>query len=164
MKARVVGASLIALALAVAGAACGGGESDSLSSESQAAIKQIEGICDDASAQAAAAQGKFPVADFDAQDPSPADLPKVGAYFSIGHAIWDKALVEARGVSVPSEIQMQVDTLLDSVESDLALAKKQAAAAKAADVEGFTATLDDVDSSRSAVEAAADDLGVDCAY
>ena len=146
-------------------ASCGGSDSSSsASSDSEAALAQIESICDKAASDARKAQGEFPLADFDPKNPSPADLPTVGNYFSIGHAIWDKALVDARAVSVPEDVQPQVEGLLSAVESDLALAKAQAKAAKASDVAGFVATLPKVDESNAAVKAAADELGVRCAY
>jgi hypothetical protein len=88
----------------------------------------------------------------------------VGNYFSTSHAVWDDALEEARGLTVPSEIEAQVGALLDAVESDLALAKQQTQAAKDADVAAFTATLDDVEASRTVVDEAADALGAGCAY
>ena len=159
-------ASGIAL-LALTVSSCGGSDSSSsssLSAESEAAIEQIETICDDAASEAREARGDFPVADFDPEHPDPAGLPAVGNYFSIGHAIWDKALVDARAVTVHAEIQPQVDALLSAVESDLALAKSQAAAAKASDVDGFVATLPKVDESAAVVDEAADELGADCAY
>jgi hypothetical protein len=88
----------------------------------------------------------------------------VGNYFSTGHAVWDETFEEARGLSVPSEIEAQVDALLDAVESDLALAKQRAQAAKDADVAGFTATFDDVEASRTVIDEAADELGVSCDF
>jgi hypothetical protein len=88
----------------------------------------------------------------------------VGDYFSTVHPIWDDAFEEARGLTVSSEIATQVNALLDAVESDLALAKQQAQAAKEADVAGFAATLDDVNASRTGVDEAADELGVSCDY
>ena len=164
MAARRVVVLVLVTALAVAAAGCGGGDSPTLSAESQAVVDEIENICNDASAKVDAARGEFPIADFDPKNPNPADLPAVGNYFAVGHPIWDEALQEARGLTVPAEIQAQVDTLLTAVERELANAKAQAKAAQESDVAGFTATLEEASSSSDAVTEAADELGVSCEY
>jgi len=156
-------AVLLLMTFALVAASCGGRDS-AASAESEAAVAEIERICNDAADEAMETQGDFPVGDFDPESPSPADLPAVGEYFSTGHAIWDEALVEARAVTVPSDLQTAVDDLLDAVESDLAAAKLQAAAARESDAAAFTATLDEVEALRARVEEAADTLGADCPY
>lgn len=164
MTARFILVAFSILVLVAAGAGCGGDDSSGLSSESEAAIAQIETICNDAAAEISSKRGDFPVADFDPTNPDPADLPAVGNYFAIGHVVSDAALVKARAVDVPAEIQGKVDTLLNAVESDLANAKAQAKAARESDVAAFTATLDDADRLSADVKDASDALGVDCNY
>jgi hypothetical protein len=162
MAARLVFVLLLVTTLTAVAAGCGGGDSSGLSAESQAAVDQIQSICDDAAAKVDASRGEFPVADFDPENPNPADLPAVGRYFAVGHPIWEEALEETRAVTVPTEIQGQVDTLLSAVERNLANAEAQAKAAQASDVAGFTATLEEAGSSGDAVKEAADTLGLDC--
>jgi hypothetical protein len=162
--ARLVLASLVVTMLTAVAAGCGGGDSEEWSAESQAAVYQIQGICDDAAAKVDASRGEFPVADFDPENPNPADLPAVGSYFAVGHPIWDEALEQTRAVPVPAEIQGEVDTLLSAVERNLANAKAQAKAARASDVAGFTATLEEAGSLGDAVREATETLGLDCDY
>lgn len=138
--------------------ACGGDESTDLSADSAAAVGQINALCDEWNATVEA-RGDFPLVEFDAERPSPDDLPVVGNYFAAGHPARDEMIAAIGALSVPSEIQVRFDALVEALARGQTNAKEQSAAAQAGDVDGFTATLDEADASQQAIDAAADDLG-----
>lgn len=162
MSIRPVFVLLLATTLAAIVVGCGGSDSTTLSPESKAVVTQIENICADTQAKIDSVRGDLPVKDFDPQNPDPADLPAVGNYFAAGHPITEDAIAQARALQVPDEISQEVDTLLTAAGREIDNAKKQAAAAKAADVPGFTATLEEAQVSSDALQAAAKALGVNC--
>ncbi len=149
----------LAASLALAAGACGGAEDEpELSAESAAAVEQIEAFCDEWNASLDE-RGEFPLTEFDAENPSVDELPTVGDYFAAGQPARDEMIASIAAVSVPSEIQAEKDTLVEALERGQANARKQAAAAQAADVDGFTATLDEADASQQAIDEAAEALG-----
>ncbi len=153
----------LSLALALAGvtlaaSACGGSGGPELSAESAAAVELIDAACAQWN-DTVDARGEFPVPDFDAENPSAEDLPAVGDYFAQGHRARDEMIQAIATLTVPDEIKARFDTLVAALQRGQANAKKQAAAAQAGDVDGFTATLDEADASQQAIEAAAGELG-----
>ena len=142
--------------MAVAVSACGGG--DDSSDAAAATVDQVEGICADWKATVDE-RGDFPVDDFDPENPSPDDLPAVGAYFASGESAAEQAIAELRALSPPAEVQADVDALVSALEQQLENAKTQASAAQAGDVAAFTATLDEASAAIEAVEEAADEVG-----
>jgi hypothetical protein len=99
------------------------------------------------------------VDNFDPENPSPDDLPAVGDYFAAGIEANEEAIATIDGLVVPSEIEPQVDALVEALQAELAGLKTQTAAAQAGDVEAFKATLEPAASGQENVEAAADELG-----
>jgi hypothetical protein len=143
--------------LAIAAPACGGNDNE-LSDDSVAAIGRIEAICDDWRL-GLEERGKFPVEDFDPEDPDPRDLRTVGNYFASGQSTSNEGIAALRELAVPAEIQSKVDALVAAMEREFDVQKTQHAAAQAGDVAAFKATLKDAASTNRVVKRAADDLG-----
>jgi hypothetical protein len=123
---------------------------------------QIRETCD-ARASSFAGRGEFPVNNFDLENPEPADLPAVGDYFAAGLTEQQQAIAELKALTATGAQREHLDALIDAWEAEYAGAQAQIKAARAADVEGFVATLDDAAATNAAVADATDALGVpDC--
>jgi hypothetical protein len=144
--------------LAVA-ASCGGGDGPpDLGPEAAAAVKEINAACKEWNALVEA-RGEFPIRNFDAERPDADDLPAVGDYFAEDHPAREEMIAAIAALDVPGEIEQRHAALVAALERGHETAKEQAAAAQAADVDGFTATLDRADASRQEIDEAADALG-----
>jgi hypothetical protein len=150
--------SLVSLSLAVT-TACGGGDgATELGPKAAAAVAKINAACEKWNA-IVAARPAFPVPNFDAERPSDEDLPAVGDYFAGDHSAREEMIAAIAALDVPDEIEQGHAALVAALERGHETAKEQAAAAQAADVDGFTATLDRADASRQEIDEAADALG-----
>ena len=158
MTARLVSVALGVIVVAVGATACGGSESSAVSEESAAAVEEIDAACDKWKIELDE-RGDFPVDDFDPENPPPGDLPAVGDYFDAGVEPFEEATATIDDLVVPSEIEAQVDALVEALQAELASIKTQTAAAQAGDVEAFKATLGTAGSTQEDVAAAADELG-----
>jgi hypothetical protein len=158
MTARLVSAVLGTIVLAIGATACGGDESSSLSDESAAAVEEINAACDKWKLELDE-RGDFPVDDFDPENPSPDDLPAVGDYFDAGIEANEEAIATIDQLVVPSEIEADVDALVEALQTALANTKTQITAAQAGDVEAFKATLATAGSTQEDVKGVADELG-----
>jgi len=139
---KVLAMALLAACLALATSACGGENEDSADEAATLVADQLTAICDEWRA-ALDARGDFPVEDFDPESPSAEDLPSVGDYFGSGIPAQEEAIAAMQALDVPVEVQPQVDDLVSAVEQGLASVRKQVAAARAGDVDGFVATLEE---------------------
>jgi hypothetical protein len=163
MRSTLVKVAATAAIVALGTSACGGGSDESADSDSDAVRVQVEEICADR-ALSFADRGEFPVADFEPENPDPADLPAVGEYFAQGlEGTQPEALAALKKISAVGEQREPLDALIDAWETEYESAKTQVDAALASDVDGFVATLDDAAASNAAVADAASALGVsDC--
>ena len=54
---------------------------------------------------------RFPVEDFDTENPAAADLPPVGDYLALGQSAAEDALESIRNLSPSADVQADVDAL-----------------------------------------------------
>jgi hypothetical protein len=161
MRSTLVKLSVTAAVVAAGLSACGGSD-DAADSTSDAVTAQVQKICDERAASFAD-RGDFPVADFDPESPSAADLPAVGDYFAAGLDGQSEAVAQLKSLDAGGEEGELVNAAIEALEAEYLNAKAQVDAALSSDVDGFVATLDDAIETKAALGAAMSALGVpDC--
>jgi len=123
-------------------------------------VPQIDAICADWKAQLEA-RGRLDVDGFDPQNPDPALLPQVGAYFAGARPIARASIDQIAALDVPADEQAAVDRLVAAMEAEEANAIRQVEAANAGDVDGFVPTVAETDAVNQEVTAAGEALGAD---
>jgi hypothetical protein len=166
VKAVVTARRTIAvLIIAVAGVAggCGSGDGEATSPAATVPNSITDEVNAACRAQLAAYDERpnFPVEGFDPENPDPAKLPEVGAYFEGNNFVYEEFLARLEAIDPPPEQREALAAYVDASREDFRIVQEQQAAAAAKDVDGFVATLDDVIAQAEVLNDAARALGAD---
>jgi hypothetical protein len=157
--------TIAALIIAVAGVAGGCGSGDGEATSPAATVPNS--ITDEVNAACRAQltaydeRPNFPVEGFDPENPDPAQLPDVAAYFEANNFVYEEFLARLEAIDPPPEQREALAAYVDASREDFRIAREQQAAAVAKDVDGFVATLDDVIAQSEKLNDAARALGAD---
>ena len=154
-------AALVPFALAAVLTGCGNDDDDAASTTTPGAdiAAEVDAICEDF-AQKLEEHGPMPYDDFDPENPDPALLPQVGAFFAEVAPAGEEMVTELEALETDDSTDAaNLEAFIAAVEADLANALTQQEAAKAADVNAFVATLEPTAELAEARNEAADALG-----
>lgn len=155
---RRLGLGTVAVSAALVLTACGSSSAPTGPKVDSAFIAKADAAC--AAANALGVPGTFPVSNFNDQDPTPAQLPAVGAYFE-SHSAPDYRALPAKltALGEPSTDATgwnQVRALASQISST---ALTQFTDANQANVKGFEATVDKLTTLTTAFDTATKSAG-----